>query len=724
MSDQYSGNTIGGTYRSKRSNVLIDIRQALRELDTLGTTIDQLEESKEVFSKIISLNRRHDSTIPSPANLDVVRKQFDVVRKKMIASEKTCSELGEHFTVHNGSANDGLITMKKNIDKQDVIEEAIEAIEFSEDPIEILTQDYSSEEKKESRSYAYHRLDANGKPITKAINAGLFIVHDKLMDIVQAWNEGLIDKHTQLVLVSVGSVEENGEKIKVVDILSSNFDLILENTTKEMGYDSVPSFDKSPRFWHKSIHTLKENSKCDYNENGFVWSDLKGKIQYAFLDYCGNNNFKYMNWYEQVLYPMMSNTAHVAINHFSYVRGNSSWRDICKKFLDACYETTNAIGCYRWLQKNGKMDDFKSRYEDGLYAINEAYGHDDIEHSVIQLLGFHSIELGTRCTHEIIDRVCKKNPNLMMDGSGPAIDRLDDDAWSTYLSTTSDNEVAQLHALNSAYGSLSLEASHKTEHAIEHFDSALIASAFWKATYLDHKNPQAFVTTPQAAEAVREITKNIKNNKPRFSNSWKDVQDTHDNMHPYDMDRYEYQGSQGSSKMVIHKFIVFKQAPKFKHKPNLSLDHPRQTSTLKGMLEYSTIYERFSPHSMMLLNIEETAADEAGTATNFIFDEDGSIMFEGLNLHQSNRFSDEYCVKDAARRMSHASSLSGCVRGIVQCFDIDLFSEEMDEHMNNWKHIPALQGLTSSGLATPTMECFADVLALPTCTEVLHDGES
>jgi hypothetical protein len=38
MSDQYSGNT----YRSKRSNVLIDIRQALRELDTLGATIDQL----------------------------------------------------------------------------------------------------------------------------------------------------------------------------------------------------------------------------------------------------------------------------------------------------------------------------------------------------------------------------------------------------------------------------------------------------------------------------------------------------------------------------------------------------------------------------------------------------------------------------------------------------------------------------------------------------------
>jgi hypothetical protein len=508
------------------------------------------------------------------------------------------------------------------------------------------------------------------------------------MDIVQAWNEGLIDKHTQLVLVSVGSVEENGEKIKVVDIISSNFDLILENTTKEMGYDSVPSFDKSPRFWHKSIHTLKENSKCDYNENGFVWSDLKGKIQYAFLDYCGNNNFKYMNWYEQVLYPMMSNMAHVAINHFSYVRGNSSWRDICKKFLDACHETTNAIGCYRWLQKNGKMDDFKSRYEDSLYAINEAHGHDDIEHSVLQLLGFHSIELGTRRTHEIIDSVGKKNPNLTTDGSGPTIDRIDEDAWYKWLrhsTATGDIAACLLHSLNSAYGSLSLEASHKTECAIESFDSALIAAAFWKATYLDRKNTQAFVTTPQAAEAVREITKNIKNNKPRFSPSWNDVQATHDNMHPHDMDRYEYQGSQGSSKMVIHKFIIFKQAPKFKHKPNLSRSHPQQTSTLKYMLEYSTIYERFSPHSMMLLNIEETATDTIGTATNFIFDEDGSIMFEGLNLHQSNGFSDEYCVKDAMWKMGATGSLSGCVRGIVQCFGIDLFSEEMDEHMNHWK---------------------------------------
>ena len=42
MSEQYSGNTIGGTYRSKRSNVLIDIRRVLMELDALGTTIDQL----------------------------------------------------------------------------------------------------------------------------------------------------------------------------------------------------------------------------------------------------------------------------------------------------------------------------------------------------------------------------------------------------------------------------------------------------------------------------------------------------------------------------------------------------------------------------------------------------------------------------------------------------------------------------------------------------------
>jgi hypothetical protein len=661
MSDQYSGNTIGGTYRSKRSNVLIATHHALRELDTLGTTIDQLEESK---------------------NLDVVRKQFDVVKKHMIASEKTCSELGGpsgHFTVHN----DGLITMKKNIDKQDVIEEAIEAIEFSEDPIEDYSsegkkEDYSSEVKKESRSYAYHRLDANGKPITKAINAGLFIVHDKLMDIVQAWNEGLIDKHTQLVLVSGGSVE----KIKVVDILSSNFDLILENTTKEMGYDSVPSFDKSPRFWHKSIHTLKENSKCDYNENGFVWSDLKGKIQYAFLDYCGNNNFKYMNWYEQVLYPMMSNTAHVAINHYSYVRGNSSWRDICKKFLDACHEATNAIGCFRWLQNHGKMDDFKSRYEDGLYAIHEAYGHDDIEHSVIQFLGLHSIILGSRRTREIIDSVCEKNPNLMIDG------RIDDDAWDTYIRNsraTGDKETLLLHSLNTAYGSMSLEASHKTEFATESFDFALITSAFWKAIHLDHKNPQGFVTTPQAAEAVREVAKNIRNNKPRFSPSWKDVQATHDDMHPYDMDRYEYLGSH-SSKMVIHKFIIFKQAPKFKHKPNLSRDHPRQTSTLKHMLECSTIYERFSPHSLMLLNIEETEADTIGTATNYYFDEDGSIMFEGLNLHQSNRFSDEFCVKNAMWKANPKGSLSGCVRGIVQCFAADLFSDEMDEHMSHWKH--------------------------------------
>ena len=115
-----------------------------------------------------------------------------------------------------------------------------------------------------------------------------------MRDIVQAWNEGLVDKNTQLVLVTSGSDVIDGKKVKVVNHISENFDKQLEETTKDMGYDGVPNFVKRPRFWGRAITSLKVDSKSSLNEDGLVWGDLKGSIQYAFLDYCGINNMKYL----------------------------------------------------------------------------------------------------------------------------------------------------------------------------------------------------------------------------------------------------------------------------------------------------------------------------------------------------------------------------------------------------------------------------------------------
>ena len=93
-----------------------------------------------------------------------------------------------------------------------------------------------------------------------------------------------------------------------------------------MGMET-PKFKHQPRWWGRAIHTLTLNSKSAI-QTGYVWKDLKGIIDFAFLDYFGLNNAKLMVWMAEHLYPMLSRISNVAITHFAYARSPSSkaWR--------------------------------------------------------------------------------------------------------------------------------------------------------------------------------------------------------------------------------------------------------------------------------------------------------------------------------------------------------------------------------------------------------------
>jgi hypothetical protein len=634
MSEQYKGKTTGATYRSKLSNVLIRIREA-----------------QKAFAKGDDLEGR----------------------RLVDRAESICSELSKHFDV----SDDGLITMVGVINDEEDIKEIGEVLEAPK-AIEKLTEiyeeeivsddvaeEYASEEKKKSRSYAFHRFDAYGKEITQKINAGLFIVHNKLMDIVQAWDEGLIDRYTQLVLVSSGSYkDENGETKKVIEEIWANFDSILEQTTKDMGYDSVPHFDNTPRYWHRSVHTLKENSKCQYNEDGTVWADLKGKIQYAFLDYCGTNNLKYMKWYEEVLYPMLGNNSNIAINHFSYVRNDvSGWRDKCYHLFGHCVSSESAIGCYTSMLESGEMGTFVDTYYDQITELSELCGNGAM--AIIQLL------MDT-CEHirgQGIASSFKEVSEIF-----PSID------FSRQLTSSEHSRLYGDERALEVYMSgrelmrdtvIMLQSQSSSKQSTELFDSELLFATFWKAGFLDRKNNNVFITTPKTSwvNAQTELVQKGKRSKPI-----EEIEDI-DNTENY----YEYVGKSSSCKMAIHKLIIAKKGISFKHNPNLPSNHLRQTSLLKNFAEQTNMAMGSLAQAMMFVDFKNVESDGWCTPTYRIDEQDGSVLMTGMSKGESQAFIQKHCVNKVGVVPATAIEPAGHQSTMVRMFTELLYSKKMNE---------------------------------------------
>ena len=216
----------------------------------------------------------------------------------------------------------------------DVSEEAIESlgegVEVLDEELDHIQRDYHSQTKRESRSFAFDRRlvktrGNNGEPAgakqTKAARTALFMPSAEMIDLVQAWEEGVINKNTQLVLVEV-----NADRATHME---ENFQAILAKTTERINEDpernvQVPTFKNKPRFYKNSVLRLRPNSK--------VWKDIT--LDYAFLDYTCSCSESHLRWVQNVLYKKLSTTSTAAFTHYSTARGRkdvegsaSLWRE-------------------------------------------------------------------------------------------------------------------------------------------------------------------------------------------------------------------------------------------------------------------------------------------------------------------------------------------------------------------------------------------------------------
>jgi len=216
----------------------------------------------------------------------------------------------------------------------DVSEEAIESlgegVEVLDEELDHIQRDYHSQTKRESRSFAFDRRlvktrGNNGEPAgakqTKAARTALFMPSAEMIDLVQAWEEGVINKNTQLVLVEVDADRATH--------MEENFQAILAKTTERINEDpernvQVPTFKNKPRFYKNSVLRLRPNSK--------VWKDIT--LDYAFLDYTCSCSESHLRWVQNVLYKKLSTTSTAAFTHYSTARGRkdvegsaSLWRE-------------------------------------------------------------------------------------------------------------------------------------------------------------------------------------------------------------------------------------------------------------------------------------------------------------------------------------------------------------------------------------------------------------
>ena len=216
----------------------------------------------------------------------------------------------------------------------DVSEETIESlgegVEVLDEELDHIQRDYHSQTKRESRSFAFDRRlvktrGNNGKAVgakqTKAARTALFMPSAEMIDLVQAWEEGVINKNTQLVLVEMD--------VDRATHMEENFQAILAKTTERINEDpernvQVPTFKNKPRFYKNSVLRLRPNSK--------VWKDIT--LDYAFLDYTCSCSESHLRWVENVLYQKLSTTSTAAFTHYSTARGRkdvegsaSLWRE-------------------------------------------------------------------------------------------------------------------------------------------------------------------------------------------------------------------------------------------------------------------------------------------------------------------------------------------------------------------------------------------------------------
>lgn len=575
----------GKSYDSKRRNALKHVRRAIGYFD-----LGKMDKARLWLLKTEKI-------------LDEFKHEYDLasIDQTSVVKFKEVIQLEEDID----SATEDTEAPKAIEVLTEVVNEIYDD-EAEEQTADGSEEDYSSQTKKDSRTFAFSRTDISGNPITKAIKCGLFITHTKMRDIVQAWNEGLVDKNTQLVLVTSGSDVVDGKKVKVVNHISENFDKQLEETTKEMCYDEVPNFIKRPRFWGRAITSLKVDSKSSLNEDGLVWGDLKGSIQYAFLDYCGINNMKYLNWYGDVLYEMLANNYNLAINHFSYVRNDkTNWKSRCFSFLSTTSTLVDAIACQRYMEDRGLLEGFLKRYERQIEDFDTPL--EFMGFLVKTLLEVRKKQIEDRLPHLFNAPNKKKNYDSLR--------QEDQHLYHEYKSIQTNNVIAW-------------EFNNSSKSGVGTYDGLLIDSFLWKSSYLDSKHPNSVFTNPYNCWFMRLMHDYI-NDRISHTEYKKALEE-----YSFEgMGCMSYSGNNPSSKMTIHKFTGSKK-PVFRYKS--SMEEP-----LKRLHELRDNTTNPFRASMVIGRFDEGDAH----TTELRVEDYATLKIQEMTDHQSRKFINDYCVK-------------------------------------------------------------------------------
>ena len=303
-----------GSHKSKRSWISIHAGRAIRhymegeEKELLKTLLKVYHTFGEEFST--DFNYKPEC----PECKTVIPIEFtDKGLQKIMQEETTTEEVAKVLDV-----------------SEEAIESLGEGVEVLDEELDHIQRDYHSQTKRESRSFAFDRRliktrGNNGEPAgakqTKAARTALFMPSAEMIDLVQAWEEGVINKNTQLVLVEVDADRATH--------MEENFQTILAKTTERINEDpernvQVPTFKNKPRFYKNSVLRLRPNSK--------VWKDIT--LDYAFLDYTCSCSESHLRWVQNVLYKKLSATSTAAFTHYSTARGKkdvegsaSSWRN-------------------------------------------------------------------------------------------------------------------------------------------------------------------------------------------------------------------------------------------------------------------------------------------------------------------------------------------------------------------------------------------------------------
>ena len=300
----YKGADADESYASKIAHIKIKAGNSLKHLKT--------GKQDKAIAELLSLYY---------VLADEFTKDFDTVceytksgeQKRVIEQTESTEEIAEVLGV-----------------SEETIENLDEGIEVSDEELDHVQRDYHSQTKRESRSFAFDRRlirtrgrkgEPSGAKQTKAARTALFMPSAEMIDLVQAWEEGVINKSTQLVLVEVDNDRATH--------MEENFQTILAKTTECINEDpernvEVPTFKNKPRFYKNSVLRLRPNSK--------VWRDIT--LDYAFLDYTCSCSESHLRWVENVLYQKLSATSTAAFTHYSTARGRkdvegsaSRWRE-------------------------------------------------------------------------------------------------------------------------------------------------------------------------------------------------------------------------------------------------------------------------------------------------------------------------------------------------------------------------------------------------------------